>query len=143
MLSAIQIINQVIKFYTKEGHPRSKIGEDDFFYHTKIDGVLTKCPVGQCMYKKYSYKKYNWEYKTLEQINKLFNGLDNLLCKRYRGQPLIFWKDLQFLHDHDEFWDEPSDGKLILNQSGVDHANFLKKFYTLGAPKENENLIMV
>lgn len=142
-MNAIQIINKVIGFYTEKHNPRAKKDHDDFYYVTYINGKKTHDPVGQCMYKKYRTVSHNWEWRSIEEIRDSNNGsLDNILLKSYHGQPIIFWKDLQFIHDTDDFWDLTKNVP-TLSKSGKDRVKFLKKFYTLGRKKEESNIVIV
>jgi hypothetical protein len=139
MISAIQIIDETIKHYTS-GNPRAVIN-DDFFYSVKLNNKRVALdPVCRCMYKKYQGPEKNLEYKTIEEISKEHNGFDNILKKKYAGQPLIFWKDLQSLHDLPEYWEQNS-RKPKLTHLGKERVKFLKKFYTLGAPNKNTTVI--
>lgn len=140
MTSAIKIINEVIRHYTS-GNPRAVI-DDDFFYSVKLDNTAVALdPVCKCMYKKYQDPKKNLEHKTIEQIEKEHNGLDNILKNKYVGHPLIFWKDLQSLHDQHEYWEQDSK-KPKLTPLGENRVKFLKKFYTLGDPNKNTKVII-
>jgi hypothetical protein len=139
MISAIQIIDETIKHYTS-GNPRAVI-DDDFFYSVKLNNKRVALdPVCRCMYKKYQGPEKNLEYKTIEEISKEHNGFDNILKNKYAGHPLIFWKDLQSLHDQPEYWEENSK-KPKLTPLGENRIKFLKKFYTLGAAHTNKTAV--
>ena len=55
--------------------------------------------------------------------NNSFEPLDDVLKPQYRGQSYYFWKDLQYLHDTDLYWDENNE----LTEAGRDYVNKLKK----------------
>lgn len=140
-MNASQIIDKVIGFYTKKHNPRAKKGEDEYFYVIYKNGKKTHDPVGQCMYKKYRTVKYNWEQQSIEKIRDISGGsLDNILLKSYHGQPLIFWKDLQYVHDIDDFWDLNSETPK-LSHLGEERINFLKKFYSVNLEKSNSVMV--
>ena len=87
-----------------------------------------KCAVGRYMLKE-NPSKYNWHGNVYSLVARLVEneepgGLDSLLIKEVRGHDLVFWADLQMLHDVPENWDE--DG---ISAIGIEKANKLIEEY--------------
>lgn len=115
-LSAIEIIDETVQYYSedpkrraqsvkdiwKEGDP---IGSKYMYQYITIDGRM--CAVGRCMIA----PQIEWEgyANYIESSNDIegYNGeLDNLLKEKYKGHPEEMWAAIQSLHDTDEYWNK-------------------------------------
>ena len=67
------------------------------------------CAVGRCL--------IDPESAPTGTVVRFFPRLDSLLKPEYRGHPLVFWTDLQRLHDTTAHWDV-CDGETRLSEEG-------------------------
>lgn len=100
-----QIIIETVEYIEKNGRGvytyfdevnKEQVQRCAYFYEGKM------CAVGRCM-----INPQNWG---TEDINPIFIGyfdeyFDEELKEEYRGHSLVFWCDLQSLHDKDTHWD--------------------------------------
>ncbi len=62
----------------------------------------TCCAVGRCLQ---DPKRFAYVGGTVITFNRDHN-LESSLKPEYRGYPMTFWRDLQWLHDNGDHWDE-------------------------------------
>jgi hypothetical protein len=106
-----QIVRETVAFYTSKNRavvesvlPDNHCTSTQCLYLTD-EGKM--CAVGRCMTKKglervlVSYAK-----ASAHDIDDAFDGIDKLLKKKYHGQNISFWANLQRLHDNRNWWDE-------------------------------------
>lgn len=120
-LSAIDILEDMVKFYTGAPNRRAtlvrKDGSTTCRYITD-DG--RKCAVGRVMMDEHLAEANN--YNGVLDVEHLMcpNGMiDDLLKEEYRGHPTHFWDGLQYLHDMPHFWKKRPDGTEELSPDGV------------------------
>ena len=129
--TAIEIINETIKYYVNNPNKRAIGGQGECLYNTS-DG--RHCAIGRCLSKK--YKDAGWELHgneggldtLIEENTGPLETLDSMLMPRYRGQSFSFWDKLQKFHDADKNWDENG-----LTEDGLDSV------FELYAHKEDNN----
>lgn len=121
-----EIVEETLAYYEKDPDRRAvDINTGECVYNLPqytSDGKPTKskhCAVGRCLlpiYKKQGeYMPGNRTADVTDLVSK-FNEdmtdqdtkvtLDDLLAPRYRGHGVLFWKQLQLLHDKLEYWSE-------------------------------------
>jgi hypothetical protein len=106
-----QIVRETVAFYTSKNRaavesvrPDNGCTSTQCLYLTE-EGKM--CAVGRCMTKKglgrvlLSYHK-----ASVHDLDDAFDGIDRLLKKKYHGQNISFWANLQRLHDNKNWWDE-------------------------------------
>lgn len=112
MKSQTEIVIETLKFYNASNRGYNKDG-DHCTYHDEATG--NKCAVGRCIddSKIESVSNCEKEYikntggsPNVENLDRLFKGIDNLLKPEYHGHHIGFWESLQYIHDCTHFWDE-------------------------------------
>ena len=106
-----QIVRETVAFYTSKNRaavesvrPDNGCTSTQCLYLTE-EGKM--CAVGRCMTKKglgrvlLSYHK-----ASVHDLDDAFDGIDKVLKKKYHGQNISFWANLQRLHDNKNWWDE-------------------------------------
>ena len=107
-MKKVDIINETIKFYSKDPSRRS----------TKAKKCLYKgpndkrCAFGRCMTEealKLIDEKTNGQLlsfliDTLSYNSDDIKELDDIVQDKYKGHDIEFWKDLQLLHDDELNW---------------------------------------
>jgi hypothetical protein len=128
-----QIVEETLSYYEKDPGRRAIHPETgDCMYNLKDKGGLGKwngkykhCAVGRCLDEK--YKMFgealpgNYDSDSVDVTalaNKITDAyslktkleLDDLLDPKYRGHEIGFWKQLQQLHDREDYWSDISSG---------------------------------
>jgi hypothetical protein len=106
-----QIVRETVAFYTSKNRAvvESKI-EDSECISTQClyltdEGKM--CAVGRCMTKKGLERVLVSHPKSsTHDLDDAFDGIDKLLKKKYHGQNISFWANLQRFHDNKHWWDE-------------------------------------
>lgn len=122
-LSALEIIEETVKYYSKSPEKRRAMDHGDCVYLAENGN---KCAVGRCMNK---HAEFNYQGSVDSYVNDQCKydqnfKLDNHLFPRYRGKSNDFWYSLQQLHDTEDNWDEKG-----LTQQGKSEVNYIKKKY--------------
>jgi len=88
------------------------------------------CAIGKYILPNKYQEKF--ESKNASSIRNDHFGFDDLLIPEYRGHNIMFWDDLQDLHDHFEHWDIlPGDNGCRLSDAGIKTLKKLMKTYHL------------
>lgn len=105
-----QIVRETVAFYTSKNRAavEKKLDEDcvstQCLYLTE-EGKM--CAVGRCMTKKGLERVLVSHHRaSAHDLDGAFDGIDKLLKKKYHGQNIAFWANLQRLHDNKNWWDE-------------------------------------
>jgi hypothetical protein len=102
-LSKLEIIKETVEYYSEDVKRRA-IYNDACVYNTK-DG--RHCAVGRCMLSKHKKRGVKFEYNYGGSSALITSYSDEgLFSPKYRGHDIIFWGDLQALHDTHGYWDE-------------------------------------
>jgi hypothetical protein len=122
-----QIVRETVAFYTSKNRavvetvrPDNGCTSTQCLYLTE-EGKM--CAVGRCMTKKglgrvlLSYHK-----ASVHDLDDAFDGIDRLLKKKYHGQNISFWANLQRLHDNKNWWDENG-----ITEKGKEEVRYLFK----------------
>lgn len=122
-LTAIEIVDETIKYYTKEGNSRAI--EDTKCQYNSKDG--DHCAIGRCLLPKYQklgtkLKGNNEELNVLASLHGV--KFDKMLQMKYRGQPKALWETLQVFHDTNPYWYKK---KHKLTKLGMTQIKELKK----------------
>ena len=98
-----ELIEETVKYYSEDTSRRSKLRNGTCVYSTKGG---KHCAVGRCLKNKYQTTSFkcNVGYGVVG-LHDEYYGIDNILKEKYRGHSTSFWRDLQFLHDCDDFCD--------------------------------------
>ena len=99
----LEIINETVDFYSQDVSRRA-ILNGSYAYLTK-DGKM--CAVGRCMKRPRlrTSKSRIFNYaKALCTEDGINQDLEPLLKKAYLGHDILFWKELQRLHDVSSHW---------------------------------------
>jgi hypothetical protein len=105
-LSAVEIINETVEFYSADTNRRST---DDSGYCFYAGEKGKKCAYSRCC--KEGVYKLEYENNT---VHNLPIAADELVEKRYKGHSNVFWAQLQSLHDSSRNWNKKGlseDGK--------------------------------
>ena len=104
-LSMLEILQETIEYYSEDISRRSLVSRTGF-YHS-IDGK--QCAVGRCLKKEFTQLGHKMPGNDFDLLGLIIvnqaNSLDELLLSKYQGAPLLFWRDLQNLHDLNVYWD--------------------------------------
>jgi hypothetical protein len=106
-----QIVRETVAFYTSKNRaavesvrPDNGCTSTQCLYLTD-EGKM--CAVGRCMTKKGLEDVLVSHLKSsAHDLDDAFYGIDKLLKKKYHGQNISFWANLQRLHDNKNWWDE-------------------------------------
>jgi len=106
-----QIVRETVAFYTSKNRavvesvrPDNGCTSTQCLYLTE-EGKM--CAVGRCMTKKgLGRVLVSYHRASAYDLDDAFDGIDKLLKKKYRGQNIWFWANLQRLHDNKNWWDE-------------------------------------
>src|SRR6056297_3193743 len=101
-MNKIEIINETVKFYSKDPDNLRSFDEDGDCAYNNTNN--RHCAVGRCLMYKYKRhgKKLKGNYGDLTSLCNYYNKkVDEILSPKYRGHSIIFWDDLQNLHDDD------------------------------------------
>lgn len=96
-LSAVEIINETVEFYSQDVTRRSL--DNGICLYAGPEGK--KCAYARC----WREGVYKPEYEGITAINPKLPRPDELVEERYKGQFVSFWRDLQFFHDSVDNWD--------------------------------------
>jgi len=96
----LQILDETIEFYSNDPDQRS-VGK-----YNSPD--LKHCAVGRCLLTDLKEKGTSLVGNDLDLLNLVckneLENLDQVLLPEYRGHSMLFWEDLQNLHDSDLYW---------------------------------------
>jgi len=143
-MTKLEIIEETVDFYSQDTNRRaSKSNGLSGFICSYENEFGNKCALGRCFdteNSNYSIIRYyegnissliefliTKEGEVIEKIkdeNIIYQELENVLLPLYRGHELIFWKDLQNLHDTEAFW-----LKKGLTEKGLIYVQDLKQKY--------------
>jgi hypothetical protein len=106
-----QIVRETVAFYTSKNRaavesvrPDNGCTSTQCLYLTD-EGKM--CAVGRCMTKKGLERVLVSHPKSsAHDLDDAFDGIDKVLKKKYHGQNISFWSNLQRLHDNKNWWDE-------------------------------------
>ena len=106
-----QIVRETVAFYTSKNRavvesvrPDNGCTSTQCLYLTD-EGKM--CAVGRCMTKKgLGRVLLSYDRASVHDLDDAFDGIDRLLKKKYHGQNISFWSNLQRLHDNKNWWDE-------------------------------------
>jgi hypothetical protein len=108
-----QIVRETVAFYTSKNRAAVEVEcelngcgciSPQCLYLTD-EGKM--CAVGRCMTKKGLERVLVSHPKSsAHDLDDAFDGIDKLLKKKYHGQNISFWANLQRLHDNKNWWDE-------------------------------------
>mgnify|MGYP001560578689 CR=1 FL=1 len=107
-MTAVEIIDDVVKFYGKD--PVNRRSADNFkcmYNHT--DGKR-HCAVGRYFTLEYKSDPVFDSFDSVFGLNNRYGSIDKLLIEKVRGHDMILWQDLQMLHDEALYWDENNGG---------------------------------
>lgn len=112
MKSKIEIVIETLKFYNKNNRGYNAEAGHCTYYD---ESTGNKCAVGRCIDDSAIKKVSDCEKENIKKseispsvdtLDGLFGGLDNLLKPEYRGHDTWFWQNLQAVHDSHSFWNE-------------------------------------
>lgn len=104
VLTMTEILNETVDVYAT--NPLLRSSHNNQCYFNGPDG--THCVVGRCLLPQYQGlgDKLAGNKASVTALLRFNNieQLDEMLAPQYRGHSIIFWVDLQVLHDNDKFW---------------------------------------
>jgi hypothetical protein len=124
ILSAIQIINETLKYYTDKTGRRAIQGDGETCMYNDSFPSENHCAVGRCLLPVYQEQGFDLLGNDdaiigLVESNEL-HDLDEMLQPQYRGHHIQFWGKLQTFHDDHYHWDNDGeitpDGKTYIHQ---------------------------
>lgn len=117
-LTAIEIIDETVAFYSADVSRRSKKEDGGCAYAGKGG---TKCAYSRC------WREGVWrkEYEDKIVISFSMPKPDELVEERYKGHDPSFWLQLQRFHDNDNYWDE-----MGLTDEGREYVKQLKRNFS-------------
>jgi len=112
-----EIIEQTVSFYSADPVGRRARDRTGNAYYYKHPTTGNKCAVGRCM-----SNPQNWSgYCTNLGPNVI---LEDELMPEYKGHEQELWRDLQHLHDNNQYWTEVG-----ISQEGQEYADKLLNTY--------------
>ena len=102
------ILRNTVDYYRVDPQGRRSVTEDGDCMYTWGDN---HCAIGR--YMKPEFKTEEFEMNEGVGVNGLGGDIDEFLIKKVHGIELLFWRDLQEIHDivgHWEEWHEHGDG---------------------------------
>jgi hypothetical protein len=98
-MTALEILEETIEFY--QNNPRSIDSTSGACKYKSDNG--NECAFQRCV---------ETDLSEYEGLNAVMGKTDIQFKKGYEGYPKEFWNEIQWLHDHDDFW---QDNKLSEN----------------------------
>ncbi len=92
----LETLNETVAAYTSETRAIDHSGSCWYFNAGRC------CAIGRCLEDPKRFASVDDKVNYLDATW----GLDLILKPAYRGFTLSFWRDLQWLHDNGEHWDE-------------------------------------
>jgi len=111
-LTAIEIINETVAFYSADTNRRSK-SEIGRCLYAGLNG--NKCAYSRC----WKEGVYDPIFEGKGVIHTEMPSPDELVDEKYKGHSVDFWSDLQYLHDFNDNWNVNSlseEGKLSVKR---------------------------
>ena len=144
-MTKLEIINETVEFYSQDTKRRAvtKSTAGNTCEYLNKDGC--KCAVGRCFDENHILHSFVSSFSgnvhaLAREIIKKIKGidlehimldssipcleLDDIFFEKYRGHNLMFWGNLQTLHDESDYWD-----KNTLSQRGEKYLEHLKQKY--------------
>lgn len=101
-LTMLEILDETIDYYSKDTRRRSS-----GIYNSTAD---RHCAVGRCFNQRYSQLGQNLPGNGTDILELIVcneeESLDDFFLPEYQGHSLLFWRDLQNLHDLDIYWNK-------------------------------------
>lgn len=98
-----EVLDIVTKHFNSKNRSTATSPSKSCFYLSE-DG--SKCAVGMFIKDEYINDE-NWvEAHNEEGAEYLLDPSDEILVEEYRGLGVMFWTDMQFLHDEEGYWGE-------------------------------------
>lgn len=97
-----EIIDETVEYYSIDPKNRRGISKNGLtcVYYTETQGIIKMCAVGRCLIDPKVFAS------SLSSVSHVLKDNDQLLKEQYRGHPIKFWLDIQYLHDWNSYWDE-------------------------------------
>lgn len=111
-----EIIDFVVQHITNQGRA---ITETNFCLYYTPDGK--RCAHSICV-RDEILSEINPKYGTACKLIEAFG--DEVHKPEFRGNNIQFWRDIQHLHDNDEFWNDKT-----LSKKGIKRVQTLKEYY--------------
>jgi len=96
MTTMLETLNETGTSYTSKTRSIDQYGGCRYFTNGKC------CAIGRCLEEP---RRFSHVSGTVITLNARYT-LEKILKPGYRGYPLSFWRDLQWLHDDKDRWDE-------------------------------------
>jgi hypothetical protein len=106
-LTKQQILEETYNYYTEDVKRRA-VGPRGCLYTYILDnGTKKHCAVGRCFKPEFQEKDLDSTLFTDPSNTSCMSlkDLESLLQDKYKGHELRFWRDLQFFHDTNGYWD--------------------------------------
>ena len=128
MKTTNDIIDETVEYYRT--HPRA-VDPGGVCVYLNESGDM--CAVGRCM--ENPSTDMIGSVANLETNDGIIDTTDETVVNRlfreeYQGHDLVFWSELQNLHDRNMFWESNSAGGADLTQSGIKFVKYLKETYS-------------
>jgi hypothetical protein len=123
--SMIEILEETVNFYSEDPKKRSagRYNSSD----------SNHCAVGRCLLSELKQKGEGLEGNTNDLLTLIcendLNSLDEALLPEYRGHSLLFWQDLQNLHDLDVCWTDDFISEKGKRQVEIMNQRILENYY--------------
>ena len=130
-LTANQIIDETVEYYRHNPRSVEKVYLPDENFTTKClykspNGAM--CALGRCFTNEGLQLVLDKGYNAGHGASMIerYIGLDNQLQPKYKGQTNLFWRNLQDLHDNDDYWKADEIGN-ELTKYGLEVLNIIKR----------------
>lgn len=124
-MTKLEIIEETVKYYSEDTSRRST-EEKNCVYLSKNGN---KCAFSRCCTEEgveLLHKNEGRSVGVLDCTSPLYLGkeIDDVLKPEYKGHSIDFWRNLQDLHDSENYWD--SNG---LTKEGLERLKYIKQNY--------------
>ena len=126
-----EIVDTVVDHIKNNG--RSVNEKNQCLYYNEKDG--NKCAVGMFLENPEEIQE-NYCEQSVEAIYD-FDELDNCLKDEYQNHGLDFWKQVQYLHDDNENWDDNNN----LTNDGVEKYNKILNTFVFSIQLNKDNFV--
>lgn len=102
MKTKIEIIDETVEYYKTHKRARTVTGACNY---RDFDG--NKCAVGRCMHEgAFDHPAVRTSEYVVDFNGEIYPKLDQLLKPEYKGHSLEFWRDIQYYHDIENYFND-------------------------------------
>lgn len=122
-MTKLEIIDETVAFYSENVDRRAM---DDIRCAYFDTNTSNKCAVGRCLIDPEKVERMLRKDLPTDVFNLYKSGIivEESFQDKYKGHSIVFWNELQKLHDIDDYWQKGG-----LTKIGKEYVNELKEMY--------------